>query len=181
VFAQGRGESLEFIFAAQHGVQLTVIADVIAVVAIGGSLEQGRCITVADPKVMQIGHNGLGIGEFKSAVELNPVCGRGDTHRIFLSGWTPARQHRRDPRDTKKFYIVRYRHENDRRRLRQVLAASSENHGNDRAGWIHGDHREGHRSDSDYTPGRYLPWPIFLSLANPSPAIVARDVWLRAV
>jgi hypothetical protein len=61
-----------------------VIADVIAVITIGGSLEQGRCITLADPKVMQIGHNGLGIRELKSAVKLNPVCGRRETHRIFF-------------------------------------------------------------------------------------------------
>ena len=61
-----------------------MIADVIAVVAIGGSLEHGRCVTVADPKVMQVGHDGLGIGELKSAVKLNPVCGRRDTHRIFF-------------------------------------------------------------------------------------------------
>jgi hypothetical protein len=70
-----------------------VIADIIAVVAIGGSLEHGRCITVADPKVMQIGYDRLAIGELKSAVKLNPVRGRRDTHRIFsirLEACSPA-------------------------------------------------------------------------------------------
>src|SRR5215813_8488309 len=84
VFAQGRGESLEFIFAAQCRVQLTVIANIVAIVAISGSLEYGRCITVADRKVVQIGDDSLGIRELKSTVELNPVSGRGDTHRIFF-------------------------------------------------------------------------------------------------
>src|SRR5262249_8328922 len=84
VFAQGRGESLEFIFAAQCRVQLTVIANIVAIVAISGSLEDGRCITVADRKVVQIGDDSLGIREVKSTVELNPVSGRGDTHRIFF-------------------------------------------------------------------------------------------------
>jgi hypothetical protein len=33
---------------------------------------------------MQIGHNRLSIAELKSAVKLNPVCGRRNTHRIFF-------------------------------------------------------------------------------------------------
>jgi hypothetical protein len=62
-----------------------VITNIIAVITIGGSLEHGGCITVADPKVMKIAHDGFGIAEFKGAVKLKPVCGRRNTHGIFLS------------------------------------------------------------------------------------------------
>ena len=62
---------------------------------------------------------------------------------FFLSGWTAARQRRRDPRDTEKFYNVRHRRENDGRRLR-VSAEGGENHRNDRALWTGGDHRDDH-------------------------------------
>jgi hypothetical protein len=61
-----------------------VIADVIAVVAIGGCLEHGRCITIADSKFLEVRYDGLGIGELKNAVELNPVRGRRDAHRLFF-------------------------------------------------------------------------------------------------
>ena len=61
------------LFAADFGIQLVVVHDIIAVQASRLRLEIGRGIDIGDAELMQIGDDGCGVPEREVMVELQPV------------------------------------------------------------------------------------------------------------
>ena len=70
---QGGGEFRKILAAAQFGIQLVVIDDVVAMFAAPARPQVRRAINMADSQACEVGHDLRGMPESKSAVQLQTV------------------------------------------------------------------------------------------------------------
>ena len=75
--AQGGVEAIEGGSSAELDRDVRVVDHVVAVGATRRRLEDRRAIEVGDPEVRQVGHDGGGVVESESGVELDAVGGTG--------------------------------------------------------------------------------------------------------
>ena len=81
VLVQSGDELIKILARADGGIQLIVIADVVAMQAVRARAEKGRRIDVADPEIAQVRHEVARLAEGEVLVELQAIGRRRDAGR----------------------------------------------------------------------------------------------------